>query len=577
MSKKKSLILRAVVVCGLLIILPALFSVIYFNTEVSNYLELRAEQNADFYINELVDNNNAAIQMFQNTSSYLISDKDIQNIMTKDESLTGVELSVLQNTIGRSLLYNISWVDKYISSLFIFRSDDVALTTFSSGVYNSEYTRMKNVYHELIDYSSMKSLVMPKITNYSSFFIVDYININTLDPCGKILIEVNTANMVQAKSLQELYKGTEVILSNSDGNVLESSDGGNLDTLQVEFRKFEQSGVENSGYTNWRGIDYYHRRETLENTNLRLDIFIPQEEILYTTHNVSVWYSIIIIVTLSLTGIIGILTYVAISKPLKLSISKIERMADGDFSVRMDETQYKETDKLVDAFNHMAENLDRLYHEAYTKGVLLRESEFKLLEAQINPHFLFNLLEAINLRLLQAGQKETSRVITDLARLLRSNVGRKGNQKVTFAEELEYVQYYLNLQKVRFSDDLMYTIEYEDNAILDYYLPKLTIQPLVENCVVHGLETRRGGGSVEVRIWEEEDSVYINVSDNGIGFDPSLIDEETETTIHNHVALNNIKRRIKLLYGENGDLQIKSSPGNGTTILVIIPIDRVKI
>jgi sensor histidine kinase YesM len=177
---------------------------------------------------------------------------------------------------------------------------------------------------------------------------------------------------------------------------------------------------------------------------------------------------------------------------------------------------------------------------------------------------------------MQAGQKDTSQMITDLARLLRSNVGHQGDQKVTIAQELEYVQYYLNLQKVRFTDKLSYEIDYEDNAILQYYLPKLTIQPLVENCIVHGLENKRDGGKVEVRIWEKDEELNISVSDNGTGFDTTSLNDSQLNPSHNHVALSNIKKRIKLLYGDKGDLHVSSTPGYGTKILVVLPKDRIK-
>lgn len=575
-TKKKSLLLLFIGVIILLVTIPAFFSVIYFETEVTEYLQLRAEQNADFYINDLVDNNIAAIHIFQNTVSYLIGDKDIQDIMKKKTDLTGSELSVLQNTIGKTILYDVPWVDKYISSLFIFRQDDVALSTFVSGIFNPEYLRMKAVYHELKDISSMKSLVMTESREDDVFFIVDYIDISTLDPVGKVIIEINIENMVEADALQKLYAGTEVILSNGNNEILAVTSDEEKEDISAEFEKFNLSDVTKSGYSSWRGDQYYHRQEWLEDTDLKLDIFIPQVEILQAARKVEVWYTIIIIVTLILTGLICVLAYSAISDPLKLAISRIGQLAAGDFSVRMEDLPYRETEKLINSFNYMAENLERYYHEAYTKGVLLKESEYKLLEAQINPHFLFNLLEVINLKCMQAGQKDTSRMITDLARLLSTNIGRQGEQKVTFAQELEYVQYYLNLQKLRFAEDLSFTIEYEDNAILEYYLPKLTIQPLVENGIVHGLENQRGGGKVSVRIWEEEESVYISVSDNGIGFDQTKIDEALENASHNHVALNNIKRRINLLYGERGDLRINSSPGIGTTVVVIIPIDKEK-
>lgn len=575
-GRKKSLLFRLIGVIVVLIVIPAFFSVLFFKTEVTKYLKLRAEQNADFYINDIIENNISAIHIFQNTVYYLIGDKDVLDIVNKDAPLTGSELSILQNTLGRTILYDVPWVNKYISNLLIFRQDETAISTFVSGIFNPEYERMKKVYHSLMDYSSMKSLVLLEDVGNNVFFVVDYIDKNTLNPIGKIIIEVNIESMVEANALQKLYGGTEVFLSDSEGNILAATSDDNREENTLELTKFSSQGASNAGYVEWKNDQHYHRQERLEDTNLKLDIFIPQDEILQATRKVELWYLVIITATLILTGFICAVVYMAISKPLKVSISKINQLAAGDFSVRMEELPYNETEKLIYSFNYMAENLENYYQEAYTKGVLLKESEYKLLEAQINPHFLFNLLEVINLKCMQAGQKETSSMITNLARLLSNNIGRQGEQKVTFSQELEYVNYYLNLQKLRFAEDLSFTIEYEDNAILDYYLPKLTIQPLVENGIVHGLENQRGGGKVAVRIWEEEDSIYISVSDNGVGFDQSKIEEALESYSHNHVALNNIKRRITLLYGDRGDLRINSTPGVGTTAVVIIPIDKEK-
>ena len=574
---KNSLFLRIVMVSALIILLPAVFSILYFNTEVAGYLENRARENADYYINELVDNDTSAMQMIQNIASYLLGDKEVTAVMAKKDPPTGIEQTILQDSIGKTLLYNVTLVDKYISSLFIFRNDDIALTPFRSGVYLYEYSRMSAVYHELIDQSSMHSLFMPDVSGNSCYFIVDYVNINTLNTLGKILIEVNVENMVPADSLQNVYSGTEIILSDKNGNIFAINNVQNSDLNSTEFSQFNTASNGTSGYVNWRGSEHYHRREWLEGTDLVLDIFIPREEILHAARNVGVWYSVIAIITIGLTTTIFFISYSALSKPYKQFIQKIEMVANGDFSIRLEKSRFTEIEKLQSAFNNMAANLDNLNHEAYIKGVLLRESEFKLLEAQINPHFLFNSLEAINLRCLQAGQKETSQMITDLAQLIRSNFNNKGNQKVTFEQELEYVRYYLNVQKSRFYENLKYTIEYEDPTILKYYLPKLTIQPLVENSVVHGLENSLNGGNVDIRIWEEEESVYISVADNGIGFDPSSIDESSDDSNHNHVALNNIKKRIKLLYGEKGDLLVSSSIGSGTTVIAIIPIDTVEV
>lgn len=251
----------------------------------------------------------------------------------------------------------------------------------------------------------------------------------------------------------------------------------------------------------------------------------------------------------------------------------IGSIGSGDFSVRMDETPYTETTAISHAFNDMADRLDTLFQEVYQRGLLLRDAEIHQLESQIQPHFIFNILELINVRCMVAGQPAICTTVQNLAQLLRASVVNHGKQIITLQEELDSVKYYLALQKERFEEKLQYTVDVEDDKLLGCYLPKLTIQPLVENSIVHGLEPKRHGGWVRVSIWEEEDAVYIRVHDDGVGFDPSAIPQPgSDDKHHTHIALHNIERRFQLLYGEPYGMSIKSEPGHGTSIVLTLPI-----
>ena len=318
---------------------------------------------------------------------------------------------------------------------------------------------------------------------------------------------------------------------------------------------------------------WYHASSSLRKSRERVDIYIPNAEILAGVRQSTRVYFLVCAAILILTLLLAATCLILLLRPLRQMLHTIGSIGSGDFSVRMDETPYTETTAISHAFNDMADRLDTLFQEVYQRGLLLRDAEIHQLESQIQPHFIFNILELINVRCMVAGQPAICTTVQNLAQLLRASVVNHGKQIITLQEELDSVKYYLALQKERFEEKLQYTVDVEDDKLLGCYLPKLTIQPLVENSIVHGLEPKRHGGWVRVSIWEEEDAVYIRVHDDGVGFDPSAIPQPgSDDKHHTHVALHNIERRFQLLYGEPYGMSIKSEPGHGTSIVLTLPI-----
>lgn len=570
----RSLLWRLAAFVLALILLPAALSISYILTELSDSLRRSAEENADFYAAQLVEKNSSAMDLLRGSVESLIGDREVRAIMAQtDEPLTGTQRVTLQNTLDAATLYSAAWTDKYIDSLYLFRGEDTVISSTRGGLLSSELAQIRRVYERYCDFSSFSELVKPE-SGGAAYYIVDYTDISTMTLCGKVIIKVNTASMFPAESIQNIYPGTDVVFSTENGVVLSAKSWNAPETLEEELSAFNRAHREHkSGYADWRGQKYYHIRLQPDRYRLQLDIFIPEKEILAASRTTVTWYLVFLAVVVGLTLFGAVVLGRHLMYPVQRSIGTIEHMADGDLTVRMQQTRYTELNTLVTAFNRMADNLEQLYDDAYSKGLLLRESEYKLLEAQINPHFIFNVLETVNMRCLEAGQKETSRMVTDLAALLRANIARDGRQQVPLREELEYVRYYLNIQQARFQDALSYTISYADDALLDCCVPKFTLQPLVENSVVHGLEKKPGGGTVDVQIWEEDDSVYIRVSDDGVGFSSEMLDMAGNGARHNHVALQNIRRRLGLLYGDAGALHLNATPGVGTVALVIVPTD----
>lgn len=566
--KKRSLLITGLTLSILLIVLPVILSLLLFHNTISRQMAHRAEQTASFYATQFVERTDSALLQIRSVAYYILSNKNIQAVMQADS-----RKSVVQDEIGSMILFNPAWDEQHLRQIFLFRNDGTAMPALRSGVYQSEIDRMRAVAERFSDFSAIDTLVTTDGEMDLAYLVLDYTDLNSMEPLGKLLLEIDLSELMDASSLDALYPGTTVVLSNDYGAPIAAHSTLDRETLAEELFRLTQAAQEGTPAM-LLGEPVYHLRQPLERFDLQLDICIPSARILESVRQTVAGYVCLTLLVLVVTLAAGLAAYHRLLRPLSQMSSTLDRMAESELSVRMPPARYRELDGPTVAFNRMADRLQDLYRDAYHKGVLLRESEMKMLEAQINPHFIFNVLQVINLRCLEAGQKDTAQLVTGLAALLRGTIGRNGKPKVTFQQELNYVRYYLDLQKARFQDSLQYDIDYADDEILDYYLPKLIIQPLVENSVVHGLEPQRGGGRVTVGIWEEDDSVYIRVEDNGVGFSQAAASDHDQ---HNHVALDNIRKRLEIMYGTASSFRLRSTPGEGTVALLIIPIDRSEV
>ncbi|MDO5713140.1 MAG: PocR ligand-binding domain-containing protein [Tissierellia bacterium] len=236
------------------------------------------------------------------------------------------------------------------------------------------------------------------------------------------------------------------------------------------------------------------------------------------------------------------------------------------------------------AQRELAEKNERLKHEMDVKVSLektLRESEIKILRSQINPHFLFNVLNNINnLAMIEEADK-TSEMVYTFTDMLRYTMQNDSSNEVTLREELNYVKQYLTIQKMRFGSNLKYVI-FADEYLLDIPCPFMIIQPLVANSIDHGLFQSRNQGTVRVSIEDNGEDILITVFDNGEGMDQKIIDEilyGNESSIPSKtgmgIGLINIDKRLMYQYGKDARLQISSELGKYTKVQIHLPKKEV--
>jgi len=257
------------------------------------------------------------------------------------------------------------------------------------------------------------------------------------------------------------------------------------------------------------------------------------------------------------------------TKPVTRMIQSIQAFGKPDLNVRMEDSSILEFHDMGIVFNEMADRIEYLITQVYEKEIVAARSQVKYLQSQINPHFQFNILAMLSLKAKMAGNEEVYDGLNAFSRLMQGEI------KIKVKEELEIVQFYLYLQKSRYQAKLSYEVKLEDEKIGEDLIPRLLIEPLVENAVSHGLEPKREKGNLQVLLYERE-MLYIWVKDDGVGVGQNQMkaEENKENIPHTHVGWENTKKMLRILYGDHYKFQVWSEPGKGTEIEIAVPIER---
>lgn len=287
------------------------------------------------------------------------------------------------------------------------------------------------------------------------------------------------------------------------------------------------------------------------------------------------------IVLVGLIVVLGIAFLVAyaisyrFTKPVTRMIQSIQAFGKPDLNARMEDSSIQEFHDMGIVFNEMADRIEYLITQVYEKEIVAARSQVKYLQSQINPHFQFNILAMLSLKAKMAGNEEVYDGLNAFSRLMQGKIFREKEIKIKVKEELEIVQFYLYLQKSRYQDKLSYEVKLEDEKIGEDLIPRLLIEPLVENAVSHGLEPKRGKVNLQVLLYERE-MLYIWVKDDGVGVcrNQTKAEENKEKTPHTHVGWENTKKMLRILYGDHYKFQVWSEPGKGTEIEIAVPIER---
>lgn len=266
---------------------------------------------------------------------------------------------------------------------------------------------------------------------------------------------------------------------------------------------------------------------------------------------------------------------VSITKPIGRLIAATEKVREGDLSIAIADDGADELSMFTNSFNAMTRQINTLVYEVHVKEMERVDLELQMLRMQINPHFLYNSLESIRAQADSNGERELSEMSVLLGKVLRYGVTNPSDE-VPLRRELENLESYMKLQRLRYGDRLLFVTNVEE-PLLDLPVIKLFLQPMVENAIYHGLDTAGEHGSIHILGYREGQRMIFNVLDNGVGMDEQTVRNinaylHGENQAFTSIGIKNVHRRIQLFYGEQYGVCIQSQFKRGTKVTITMPI-----
>ncbi|MBV7273251.1 sensor histidine kinase [Clostridiaceae bacterium UIB06] len=368
---------------------------------------------------------------------------------------------------------------------------------------------------------------------------------------GYIYIIDAKGNIVYHPQQQLIYMGLK---QENIKNVLSRTAGNFIETFDNKQRLVT---VKNVKITGWKIVGIYYL-----------------DQVVATKKNLKA-YSVLII-------LLGILFVTAISKSLSAKISRpikelekcMKLVEEGRFDVKINVEGEYEVVRLSKAFNMMVSRITNLMEQIVREQEGKRKSELDALQAQINPHFLYNTLDSVVWMIENEKNQEAVTMITALARLFRISISR-GKNIITVREELEHAKNYLIIQKIRYRNKFEFKIEVQDD-VFNYSTIKLILQPIIENSIYHGIECSVDQGEILIYAGIEENKLLLMVKDNGLGMREDVVKnilvDENRKSKGSGVGIKNVDQRIKLCYGQEYGLKIDSELEVGTEVKIYLPL-----
>ena len=389
------------------------------------------------------------------------------------------------------------------------------------------------------------------------------IDLNTSFDLGIIYIYIDESYVSELFEKTN-YNDTEFFLLDSNNNILSNSKGQVIDTVYIEELVDKKTNLEIDG--NFLTYNQLGDFKIITST--------PMASLTKSLNTMFLYVVIFCIIAVLGALVISKVISAYISKPINDLAKTIGEIIDGNRTIRADDAENSEVNMLNQSFNKLMDTNEDLISEVYQNQESIRQYEFSILQEQINPHFLYNTLSTISSLVKLDKKEEAVKTISSFAKFYRKSLSN-GSQIITIKDELDIIKEYLEIQRCRYQNLFNINISAPEN-ILQNSIPKLTLQPIIENAIYHGIKTNNKKAIINIDIQKIDQVIYIDVRDSGVGirFD-KLIEINKNINIKNdkHFGLTCVNQRIKLICGDKYGILLESDGSTYTKVRISIPKD----
>ncbi|WP_160724440.1 cache domain-containing sensor histidine kinase [Bacillus sp. USDA818B3_A] len=556
---------------------PIVLTNIIFYTVTINNVKQQQMHDSELALKQISQDLGNIIDIAVGISSSFYTSANINHFLEKNYPS---DVDYVENyEIYLRTLYQSSPINPSINSIRFYTDNPTMI--YSGGVYPISDIKHLEWYKQIMEEKNATPIVLQstleeQTKTFSVIRKLDYFNFNYKQKIVKIDIK---PSVIQNIFNNITFKG-DVYLLNDKGQIEYTTKKG------IDFDKKKI-------YIN----DVSKKKETVILTTAYLDNTYPQnwkvvgtiseKMMIKTLYKSGLFIIYLACINILLPTIIIILINRSFLRRLRRILRHVKKMGDQNFEMIPDPGYKDEIGILTSEFNRMTGKIKELIQDVFMANIQKQEMEIKrnraqlsALQSQINPHFLFNALETIRMRSLMKEEKETAKIIHNMAKMFRNSL-TWGKDMVTVREEINLIISFLEIQKYRFGDKLDYEIHIEPGSE-GCIIPNMALQPFIENASIHGIEPLKDNGKIEVHISSHDNLLICKVSDNGVGMSESnkhqLINElKNESDMGKSIGIKNVYYRLKLYYQDQFHFQLDSKEGEGTTIIIKIPNQTRKV